>query len=64
MAAKIVLNPAHVRVGDWLFRAGQNPLERDTGNIQTHTWQVMAKVKTLVDDRELTFPTSFEPPST
>ena len=47
MAAKIVLNPAHVRVGDWLFRAGQNPPEPATGNIQTQTGQVMAKVKCL-----------------
>jgi len=58
MAAKIVLNPAQaapaicycnhaVRVGDWLFRAGQNPPEPATGNIQTQTGQVMAKVKCL-----------------
>jgi 2-iminobutanoate/2-iminopropanoate deaminase len=71
MPAKTVIKPAQaapavgpynhaVRVGDWLFCSGQIPLDPATGklvtgSIQAQTAQVLANVKTLLDDQKLTF---------
>jgi 2-iminobutanoate/2-iminopropanoate deaminase len=71
MPAKTVIKPAQsapavgpynhaVRMGDWLFCAGQIPLDPVTGNlvtgnIQAQTGQVLANVKTILDDQQLTF---------
>jgi 2-iminobutanoate/2-iminopropanoate deaminase len=70
MSAKIVIKPAQaapavgpynhaVRLGDWLFRAGQIPLHPATGNlvtgnIQAQTGHVLANMKALLDERKFT----------
>jgi 2-iminobutanoate/2-iminopropanoate deaminase len=49
-----------VRVGDFLFCAGQIPLDPATGNlvsgdIKTQTQRVLENVKAILDDQKLTF---------
>jgi 2-iminobutanoate/2-iminopropanoate deaminase len=49
-----------VRVGDFLFCAGQIPLDPATGNLVTgdikpQTQRVLENVKTILDDQKLTF---------
>jgi 2-iminobutanoate/2-iminopropanoate deaminase len=49
-----------VRVGDFLFCAGQIPLDPSTGNlvggdIKAQTQRVLENVKTILDDQKLTF---------
>lgn len=71
MAAKKIIKPAHsapavgpynhaVRVGDFLFCAGQIPLDPATGNlvsgdIKAQTQRVLENVKAILDDQKLTF---------
>jgi 2-iminobutanoate/2-iminopropanoate deaminase len=49
-----------VRVGDFLFCAGQIPIEATTGNliggdIKAQTRQVLENVRAILDDQQLTF---------
>src|SRR5437016_10232688 len=71
MAKKAVIKPAKsapavgpynhaVRVGDFLFCAGQIPIEPGSGNlisgdIKTQTERVLENVKAILDDQKLTF---------
>jgi len=70
-SAKKIIKPANsapavgpynhaVRVGDFLFCAGQIPLDPATGNlvsgdIKTQTQRVLENVKAILDDQKLTF---------
>src|SRR5215813_4401917 len=71
MATKKVIKPAKsppavgpynhaVRAGDFLFCAGQIPIEAATGNliggdIKAQTRQVLENVRAILDDQQLTF---------
>src|SRR6184192_2171907 len=71
MAKKAVIKPAKsapavgpynhaVRVGDFLFCAGQIPIEPGSGDlvsgdIKTQTERVLENVKAILDDQKLTF---------
>jgi len=71
MAAKTIIKPAQsapavgpynhaVRIGDFLFCAGQIPLDPATGNlvsgdIKAQTQRVLENVKAILDDQKLTF---------
>ena len=71
MAKKAVIKPARsapavgpynhaVRVGDFLFCAGQIPIEPGSGDlvsgdIKTQTERVLENVKAILDDQKLTF---------
>src|SRR5271170_8444460 len=71
MASKTIIKPAKsapavgpynhaVRVGDFLFCAGQIPLDPATGNLVTgdikaQTERVLENVKAILDDQQLTF---------
>jgi len=71
MAKKTIIKPAKspaavgpynhaVRVGDFLFCAGQIPIDPATGNlitgdIKTQTDRVLQNVKAILDDQKLTF---------
>jgi len=71
MPAKTVIKPAKsapavgpynhaVRIGDFLFCAGQIPLDPSSGNlvagdIKAQTERVLQNVKAILDDQKLTF---------
>ncbi len=71
MAKKTIIKPAKsapavgpynhaVRIGEFLFCAGQIPIDPATGNlvggdIKTQTERVLENVKAILDDQDLTF---------
>ena len=70
MATKQIIKPAQspaavgpyshaVRIGDFLFCAGQIPIDKDGclvhGDIRAQTERVLQNVKAILDDQKLTF---------
>jgi 2-iminobutanoate/2-iminopropanoate deaminase len=70
MATKQIIKPAQspaavgpyshaVRIGDFLFCAGQIPIDKDGclvhGDIRVQTERVLQNVKAILDDQKLTF---------